>query len=50
VGGIPDCRPIEKFAACRLYQERFHFAAQFGIRLRHQCHSLIGSAIASRVV
>jgi hypothetical protein len=50
VWSIPDCRPIEKFAAWRLYQERFHFAAQFGICLRHQRRSRIGSALASRVV
>jgi hypothetical protein len=49
VGSIPDCRLIEKFA-WRLYQERFHFAAQFGIRLRQHRRSRIGSALASRVV
>ena len=50
VWSILDCGPIEKKSTRRLYQERFHFAAQLGIRLRHQRGSRIGSPLASRVI
>src|SRR5262249_4396314 len=49
---IPYCciYTIKKFAAGRLYQKRFHFAAQFGICLRQQRRTFIGSALESQFV
>src|SRR5439155_9133830 len=45
-----DCRPIQKLSAGLLYQKRFHFAAQFGIRLRQQRRAPLSCAFSSCVV
>ena len=47
---ILDRRPIREFAALRLRQQGFDFAAQFGIGLPQHSRAFAGRALASCVV